>query len=316
MADKNVAAEIDVLLREERVFDPPEAFARQANINDPGVYEQAEMDPEGFWESFAHELKWSKPWDRALDWQPPDAKWFVGGKINASVNCVDRHALGARRDKRALVWEGEPGDTCTLTYGDLHIEVQKFANVLKALGVEAGDRVAIYLPMIPELPIAMLTCACIGAVHSVIFGGFSAESLRERITDMQATLLITADGGFRRGGVVPLKKISDEALGGTSSVQAVVVVKRDGLHTTHGFTEGRDHWYHDLMKDAPTTCAPRENDAEDLLVHALHVWDDWQTQRASSTPPAVISWASTPRVSGCSISRKTTFSGARPTSAG
>ena len=268
MAHDKVAPEIEALLKEDRVFDPPPEFVAHANINDPGIYEKADADPEGFWEGFAKELEWSQPWTRVLDWQPPDAKWFVGGKINASVNCVDRHALGSRRDKRAIIWEGEPGDTRTLTYGELHVEVQKFANVLGSLGVGHGDRVAIYLPMIPELPIAMLACARVGAVHSVVFGGFSAESLRDRMNDAQAKLLITADGGFRRGGIVPLKAISDDALseaGGAPSVDNVVVVKREGLNTEHGFTEGRDHWWHDLMRDASDTCPARENDAEDLL---------------------------------------------------
>ena len=200
-----------------------------------------------------------------LDWQPPDAKWFVGGKINASVNCVDRHALGSRRDKRAIVWEGEPGDQKTLTYGELHVEVQKCANVLKQLGVGHGDRVAVYLPMIPELPVVLLACARIGAVHSVVFGGFSAESLRDRMNDMQATLLVTADGGYRRGGIVPLKQISDAALDGSPSVENVLLVKREGLETPFDVVEGRDHWYHELMAQASDTCAPRENDAEDLL---------------------------------------------------
>ena len=265
MADEKVAPEIEALLQEDRVFDPPEEFAKQANINDPGVYERADRDPEGFWADFARELDWIKPWDQVLDWQPPDAKWFVGGQINVSANCVDRHALGTRKDKLAIVWEGEPGDTKTLTYGQLHVEVQKFANVLKELGVGHGDRVAIYLPMVVELPVAMLACTRIGAVHSVVFGGFSAESLRDRINDMQAKLLITADGGFRRGGIVPLKQISDEALDGAPSIEHVVLVKREGLDTPFDVREGRDHWYHELMANASEVCEPRANDAEDLL---------------------------------------------------
>ena len=265
MADDKIAQGFDALLQEDRVFDPPEAFARQANISDPDIYAKADADPEGFWSGFAKELDWSKPWDRVLEWNPPDAKWFVGGKLNASVNCVDRHALGTRRDKPAIVWEGEPGDTKTLTYGDLHVEVQKFANVLLGLGVGYGDRVAIYLPMIPELAIAMLACARIGAVHSVVFGGFSAESLRDRINDMTAKMLITADGGYRRGGVVPLKQISDDALEGSPSIESVVLIKRAGLETPITVREGRDHWYHELMAQAAPTCAARENDAEDLL---------------------------------------------------
>ncbi len=265
MTDQKVTAGFDALLTEDRVFEPPEEFRRNANINDPAVYERADADPEGFWADFARELEWSRPWDRVLDWQPPDAKWFVGGKINASVNCVDRHALGPRRDKRAIVWEGEPGDQKTLTYGELHVEVQKCANVLKRLSVGHGDRVAVYLPMIPELPIVLLACARIGAVHSVVFGGFSAESLRDRINDMQAKLLVTADGGYRRGGVVPLKQISDEALDGSPSVENLLLVKREGLETPFEVVAGRDHWYHELMAQVPDTCAPRENDAEDLL---------------------------------------------------
>ncbi len=265
MVNEKVPQEIDALLKEDRVFDPPEAFRQQANINDPDIYEKADKDPEGFWASFAKELEWSHPWDQVLDWQPPDAKWFVGGKLNVSVNCVDRHALGPRRDKPALVWEGEPSDTRTLTYGELYVEVQKCANVLKSLGVKHEDRVAIYLPMIPELPTLMLACARIGAVHSVVFGGFSAESLRDRINDMQAKLLVTADGGFRRGSIVPLKQISDDALSDAPSIENVLLVKRKGLETLHGFTKGRDHWYHDLMRDASDMCEPRANDAEDLL---------------------------------------------------
>ena len=265
MTDEKVQAGFDALLTEDRVFEPPEEFRKNANINDPGIYERADADPEGFWADFAKELEWSRPWDTVLDWQPPDAKWFVGGKINASVNCVDRHALGSRRDKRAIVWEGEPGDQKTLTYGELHVEVQKCANVLKQLGVGHGDRVAVYLPMIPELPVVLLACARIGAVHSVVFGGFSAESLRDRMNDMQATLLVTADGGYRRGGIVPLKQISDAALDGSPSVENVLLVKREGLETPFDVVEGRDHWYHELMAQASDTCAPRENDAEDLL---------------------------------------------------
>src|SRR5215210_370191 len=204
-----ISPEIDALLREERAFPPSEAFRAQANVRDPRVYEEAARDPEGFWENFARELEWSQPWTKVLEWNPPHAKWFVGGKINASVNCLDRHLKGARRNKAALIWEGEPGDRRTLTYHDLHRDVCQFANVLKSFGIRRGDLVAIYLPLVPELAIAMLACARIGAVHSVVFGGFSAESLRDRINDAQARVLITADGAWRRGQVVPLKKIAD-----------------------------------------------------------------------------------------------------------
>ena len=193
-------------------------------------------------------------------------RWFVGGKINASVNCLDRHVRTARRNKAALIWEGEPGDRRTLTYWDLFREVNRFASVLRGLGVKRGDRVAIYLPMIPELPVAMLACARIGAVHSVVFGGFSAVSLRDRINDAAATVLITADGGFRRGQTVPLKKIADEALEGTSTIEHVVVVRRGAGGSEVALTSDREHWYHELMTpDVNPWCEPEKMDAEDLL---------------------------------------------------
>jgi acetyl-CoA synthetase len=259
--------EIADLLQEDRSFPPSSAFRASANINDEGVYARAEQDPEGFWAAFASELEWFTPWSKVLDWNPPHAKWFVGGTLNASVNCVDRHVRGPRRNKAALIWEGEPGDRRTLTYFDLYRQVSQFANVLKSLGVKRGDRVAIYLPLIPELAIAMLACARVGAAHSVVFGGFSSESLRDRINDAQCKLLITADGGWRRGSVVPLKHMADEALTGTPSIENVVVVQRmpTGAPTSMHFQEGRDHWYHRLMQDAPLTCEPEKMDAEDLL---------------------------------------------------
>ena len=216
---------IEALLHEERTFAPSEEFRRQANIADPAVYEEALRDPEGFWANFAEQLDWFRKWDKVLDWDPPHAKWFVGGKINVSYNCIDRHLTGPRRNKAAIVWEGEPGDWKVYTYRDLYREVCKFANGLKSLGVQKGDRVTIYLPMVPELPIAMLACARIGAPHSVVFGGFSAESLRDRINDSQSKILITADGGFRRGNIVPLKATSDEALQDSPSIEKVVVVR-------------------------------------------------------------------------------------------
>ena len=195
---------IDTLLEETRVFPPPETFRAGANASSPSLYDSAARDPERFWASHAEELQWSRRWDRVLEWDPPHAKWFVGGEINASVNCLDRHIASARRNKAALIWEGEPGEKRTITYWELYRQVNKFANVLKKLGVRRGDRVAIYMPMIPEVVVAMLACARIGAPHSVVFGGFSAESLRDRINDAGAVVLITADGGFRRGQVVPL----------------------------------------------------------------------------------------------------------------
>jgi acetyl-CoA synthetase len=266
MADSTPYAEIDDLLRENRTFPPPADFRARAIVRDESVYAEAERDPAAFWAKFAGELEWSRPWNQVLDWQPPHAKWFVGGTLNASVNCVDRHVRGPRRNKAALVWEGEPGDRRTLTYFDLYREVSKFANVLKSLGVRKGDRVAIYLPLIPELAISMLACARIGAVHNVVFGGFSAESLRDRINDSKCRLLITADGGHRRGQVVALKKIADEAVSDTPSIEHVVVVQRAGggsiAVTMH---KERDRWYHELMKDASSKCEPEPMDAEDML---------------------------------------------------
>ena len=255
----------DALLQEDRVFEPPAEFAAQANANDPGIYEEADRDHEGFWAKFAGELEWSRPWDTVCEWTPPTVKWFLGGQINASVNCVDRHVRTARRNKAALIWEGEPGDRRTLTYWDLYQDVNRFANALRDLGVEKGDRVAVYLPMTPELPITLLACARIGAVHSVVFAGFSAESLRDRINDMQAKVVVTGDGGYRRGGVIPLKQITDDALDGAPSVESVVVMHREGLDADIDMQDGRDHWYHDLMAKAAPRCDPQPMDSEDLL---------------------------------------------------
>ena len=261
--------EIDALLNllnEQRVFEPSADWRANAIANDPSVYERAAADPEAFWATFAAELEWSRPWTQVLDWQPPHAKWFVGGQLNASVNCLDRHVRTSRRNTAALIWEGEPGDRRTLTYWDLYRQVCQCANVLKSLGVTKGDRVAIYLPLIPELAIAMLACARIGAVHSVVFGGFSAEALRDRINDAQASLLITADGGYRRGQIVPLKQTADEALTGTPSIQNVLLVRRQPgeMFPVH-VKEGRDHWYHRLMQDASADCPAEPMDSEDML---------------------------------------------------
>ena len=218
--------EIAALLNEDRQFPPPPEWKRSANISDPSVYGRAAADPEAFWADFAKELDWIQPWEQVLKWIPPYAQWFIGGKLNASANCLDRHVRTPRRNKAAIIWEGEPGDRRTLTYWDLYREVSAFANVLKSLGIKRGHRVAIYLPLIPELAIAMLACARIGAVHSVVFGGFSAEALRDRINDAEASLLITADGGFRRGQIVPLKQMADDALTDTPSIEHVVVFQR------------------------------------------------------------------------------------------
>ena len=263
--DPKSVAEFSDLLREDRTFPPPSDFRAKAVVSDERIYDEAERDPEAFWARFASELEWSRRWDTVLDWQPPHAKWFVGGRINVSVNCLDRHVRGPRRNKAALIWEGEPGDRRTLTYFDLYRQVSAFANVLKSLGVRKGDRVAVYLPLIPELAITMLACARIGAVHSVVFGGFSAESLRDRINDSKCRLLVTADGGYRRGQIVALKQVADEALADTPSIEHVVVVQRGGAQMPVHIKEGRDHWFHRLMQDAPFACDPEPMDAEDML---------------------------------------------------
>jgi acetyl-CoA synthetase len=254
---------IEALLEEGRTFPPPKGFGERAVVSDPAIYERAAADPEGFWAEQAGQLEWSRPWDTVMEWTPPFVKWFVGGRLNASVNCLDRHVRAGGGAKVAFHWEGEPGDTRTITYAELLEEVCRLANGLRALGVGKGDRVNIYLGMVPELPVAMLACARIGAPHSVVFGGFSAESLRDRINDAEAKVLITADGAWRRGQVVPLKAHADEALWECPTIEHVVTLRRCG--NEHAFTEGRDVWYHDLVGDQPTTCEPEEMDAEDLL---------------------------------------------------
>jgi len=261
---------IEALLKENRSFPPPEDFARRANLNDPGIYTRAAEDPEAFWADVARELDWFRPWERVLDWDIPFAKWFVGGKLNACYNCVDRHVRTARRNKAAIVWEGENGESRVLTYWDLYREVNRFASVLREhFGIRKGDRVCIYMPMVPELPIAMLACARIGAVHTVVFGGFSAESLKERINDCQCRLVITADGGYRRGTVIPLKRSVDEALQECPSVEGVVVVRRLGMGLTDAtFThmqEVRDHWWHRVIEDVSPRSECEPMDSEDLL---------------------------------------------------
>jgi acetyl-CoA synthetase len=262
-----VADDIESTLKEVRVFPPPESFAQAAHIKSlgeyRGLYEASLRDPEGFWAQQAETLRWSKKWDRVLEWNPPFAKWFSGGTLNLSENCLDRHVTTWRKNKAAIIWEGEPGDTRTLTYQELLREVGRFGNVLKALGVRKGDRVGIYMPMIPEAAVAMLACARIGATHTVVFGGFSSEAVRDRMHDAEAKLIVTADGGYRRGQVVPLKANVDGALTGKTTVQNVVVVRRTGAPVP--FQAGRDHWWHELMAAASPVCPAEPLDAEHPL---------------------------------------------------
>jgi len=258
-----VPRNISSLLSEDRVFQPSEEFRSRAVVQDRSVYERADADHEAFWAEQAERLDWSERWDTVMDWNPPWVTWFAGGKLNASVNCLDRHVAAGGGDKVAYHWEGEPGEERTITYRGLLEEVCRFANALRALGVRKGDRVAIYLGMIPELPVAMLACARIGAPHSVVFGGFSADSLRDRINDAEAKVLITSDGGYRRGSLVPLKANADEALKECPGIEHVVTVRRTGGE--HAFEPGRDHWYHELIEAQPAECEPEPMDAEDLL---------------------------------------------------
>ncbi len=256
---------LEALLQEARLFRPAPEFSKNANAGDAEIYARAAKDLEGFWADEAKRLDWIEPWKKVLEWDAPWAEWFVGGKLNVAANCVDRHAASARRNKAAIIWEGEPGDTRVLTFGMLQREVNRFANGLKSLGVKKGERVAIYMGMIPELAITMLACAKIGAPHSVVFGGFSAESLRERINDAQAKVLITADGAWRRGNVVPLKANADAALEGTPSIEKVVVVDRVGKQANATMKAGRDVTWDELVKDASDKCAAEPMDAEDML---------------------------------------------------
>ena len=273
--------DLESTLREDRVFAPPSDFAATANIRSleeyDALYAQSIADPEAFWAKAASELHWFEPWVKVLDWQLPVAKWFVGGKINLSYNCVDRHALSENANKTAIVWEGEPvhplaeegetrafqGEVRKLTYAELHVEVQKAANALKSLGIQKGDRVAIYMGMTPELAIALLACARIGAIHSVIFGGFAAHAIADRVNDSQCVAILTQDSSYRRGTEIPLKKTVDEALKLTPSVEHVVVLKRSGCSVD--MVEGRDHWWHELVSAAEPLCEAEALDSEDPL---------------------------------------------------
>lgn len=250
-------------LRVSQAFPPPKDFAQSAQAQGEEIYRRAREDPEGYWANEARGLEWMEPWERVLEWKPPFAKWFVGGKLNVSTNCLDRHVRGGRRNTVAYLWEGEPGERRAVTYGQLLREVCRTGNALRSLGVRRGDRVTIYMPMVPELPVAMLACARIGAVHSVVFGGFSSKALRDRIVDAQAKVVVTADGGYRRGNVIPLKAFVDEALQGLPLVESVVVLRRGGSGCR--MVEGRDHWWHEVVKDMPATLPPEPMDSEDPL---------------------------------------------------
>ncbi len=263
MNANNQKTEVDDLWHESRLFEPSESFKKQAVIKDVSIYESAKQDRLKFWEDSAKALDWFTPWNKVLEWDRPFAKWFVGGKINASYNCLDRHVKSGLANKTAIYWEGENGDTKVISYQEAYFQVNKMANVFKNLGVKKGDRVAIYLPMIPEAAYAMLACSRIGAIHTVIFGGFSAEALRDRINDAQAKLLITADGGYRRGAVVELKVTADKSLEETPTIKNVIVVKRTGQNVL--MKAARDQWWHDLVKDAKDFCEPESMDSEDLL---------------------------------------------------
>ncbi|HYN85192.1 MAG TPA: acetate--CoA ligase [Pyrinomonadaceae bacterium] len=261
-------AAIESVLHEERLFEPPAEFAARALVT-PDEYErlreEASRDPESFWARMAEELHWFRRWDRVLEWEPPHARWFVGATTNVSYNCLDRHLSTWRRNKAAFVWEGEPGEVRTLTYAQLHREVCRFANVLKKLGVARGDRVALYMPLVPELAVAMLACARIGATHSVIFGGFSAQAIIDRVNDAGCRLVVTADGGWRRGSEVRLKPAVDEALRQTPTVESVVVLRRTG--TPVEMREGRDHWWHEIIETVDADCPAEELDSE----HPLYI---------------------------------------------
>ena len=254
---------LEALLQEGRTFPPSEAFRKQALVTGTELYDDAERDWQGFWARQALALDWEQEWTEILDWDLPFAKWFVGGRLNVSYNCLDRHVAAGHGDQVAFYWEGEPGDTRVLTYADMLAETCRVANALKSLGVTKGDRVAIYLGMVPELAITMLACARIGAAHSVVFGGFSSQSLRDRINDAEAKVLVTADGAWRRGSIVALKEIADEAVAETPSIERVVVLRRTGQDVA--VDAKRDVWYHDLVPQQSAECACESMDSEDLL---------------------------------------------------
>jgi len=266
---KGPTGDITSVLTEKRTFKPSSSFSASAHIKGfaqyKKIYDASIRNPEKFWAGIANELHWFKKWKKVCVWKLPFVKWFVGGKLNVAYNCLDRHLDSWRKNKAAIIWEGEPGESRTLTYQQLHREVCRFGNVLKSMGVEKGDRVVLYMPLVPELAIAMLACARIGATHSIIFGGFSSQALVDRVTDANAKIIVTADGGYRRGQVVPLKANVDEALKRLPFVQSVVVLKRTGRDVA--FEPGRDHWWHEVMESASAVCSAESLDAE----HPLYI---------------------------------------------
>ncbi|MBX3281053.1 MAG: acetate--CoA ligase [Acidobacteria bacterium] len=287
---------IESVLTEERIFPPPAEFAAKAHVKSFEEYEklyaEAAADLPAFWAKQAEALDWFSPWETVLEWEPPHAKWFSGGTINASYNCIDRH-LETNGDKTAIIWEGEPGEERRLSYRELHTEVSKFANVLKGLGIQKGDRVAVYMPLVPELATAILACSRIGSPHTVIFGGFSADSIRDRVNDCGCKAIITADGGYRRGREIRLKPIVDEAIAECPTIENAVVFRRTG--TEIEMQAGRDHWWSDLMQEASADCPPEHLDAEHPLYilytsgttgkpkGILHTTGGYLTQAAYST---------------------------------
>ncbi len=254
---------LDNLMFENRIFPAPDAFKQQANVKDTGLFSLAEGDRLKYWEVWARKLDWFTPWTKTMEWNPPYSKWFLGGSLNASYNCLDRHIKNGRGDKTAILWEGENGDRRKVSYQEAYDEVNKLANALKYLGVQKGDRVSIYMPMIPEAAFAMLACARIGAVHSVVFGGFSSEALSERINDSQCKVLVTADGGYRRGSVIDLKGMADKALETCPTIEKVIVAQQ--TKNPVQMKSGRDHWYHELVATFAASCPAEPMDSEDLL---------------------------------------------------
>src|SRR4051794_3653887 len=262
-SERSVDHAIEALLSETRTFPPSPEFRSNAVLKDPGIYQRAADDPAGFWAEQAESLSWYRKWDKVLEWKPHFAEWFVGGELNVSYNCLDRHVEAGRGDKIAYYWEGEPGDRLQITYKELLDKVCQCANALRELGIKRGDRIAIYMPMIPELPIAMLACARIGARHNVVFGGFSAASLSDRINDSQARLVITSDGGYRRGSAAGLKPNVDEALKSTTTIEHVLVVKRTGQDVE--WDSDRDLWWHETVDRQSAECPPEHMGSEDML---------------------------------------------------